>query len=79
MIANNIVDVTVYRFVEFNLKKIEKIDDVWQKVKECYEVVQVPFAHEDIDCPHRIGMEYTEKNSGTKVKSIIVKFKSRRV
>ena len=42
-------------------------------------MVQVPFAHEDIDCPHRIGMEYTEKNPGTKVKSIIVKFKSRRV
>ena len=32
----------------------------------------MPFAHEDIDCPHRIGMEYTEKNPGTKVKSIIL-------
>ena len=38
----------------------------------------MPFAQEDINRAHRIGMEYTEKNSGKKVKSIIVKFKSRR-
>ena len=49
---------------------------MWKKVKECYESVQVPFAHEDIDRAHRIGMEYTEKTSGKKVKSIIVKFNS---
>ena len=36
----------------------------------------MPFAQEDIDRAHRIGMEYTEKNSGKEVKSIIVKFKS---
>ena len=46
------------------------------KVKECYESVQLPFAQGDINRSHRIGMEYTEKNSGKKVKSIIVKFKS---
>ena len=57
-------------------KKNEKIDYVWQKVKECYKSVQVPFAQEDIDRAHRIGMEYTEKNSGKEVKSLIVKFKS---
>ena len=49
---------------------------MWQKVKECYESVQVPYAQEDIDRAHTIGMEYTEKNSGKKVKYIIVKFKS---
>ena len=38
-------------------KKMKKIGDVWQKVKECYESVQVPFAQEDIDHVHRIGME----------------------
>ena len=43
--------------------------------KECYESVKVPFAQEDNDRAHRIGMEYTEKNSGEKVKSIIAKFK----
>ena len=55
-------------------KKIKKMGEVWQKVKECYQLVQVPFAQEDIDRAHRIGMEYTEENSGKKVKSIIVKF-----
>ena len=73
---NNIVDVTVYGFMELNLKKNEKIDDLRQKVKERYESVQVPFAQEDIDRAHRIGMEYAEKNSGKEVKSITVKFKS---
>ena len=38
----------------------------------------MPFTQEDINRAHRIGVEYTEKNSGKKVKSIIVKFKSRR-
>ena len=73
---NNIVDVTVYESMEVNLKKNEKIGDVWQKVKESYESVQVPFAQEDVDRAYRIGMEYPEKNSGKKVKSIIVKFTS---
>ena len=56
-------------------KKNEKKDDVWQKAKECYKSVQVPFVQEDINCADRIGMEYTEKNSGKKVKAIIEKFK----
>ena len=47
---------------------------MWQKVKECYESVQVPFAQEDIDRAHRIEIEYTEKILGKEVKSI--KFKS---
>ena len=34
------------------------------------------FAQEDVDLAHRIGMEYTKKNSRKQVKSIIVKFKS---
>ena len=51
---------------------------MWKKVKDCYESVQVPFAQEDIDRAHRNGKEYTEKNSGKKVKSIIAKFKSQR-
>ena len=46
-----------------------------QKVKESYELVQVRFIQEDIDRAHRNGMAYKEKNSGIKVKSIIVKFK----
>ena len=39
----------------------------------------MPLVQEDIDRAHRIGMEHTEKNSGKKVKSVIVKFKSWRV
>ena len=57
-------------------KKNEKIDYAWKKVKQYYELVQVLFDLEDIDSAHRIGMEYTEKNSVKKVKSIIAKFKS---
>ena len=64
------------RIHKINSKNNEKTDDVWQKVKECYELVQVPFAQEDIDCAHRTGMGYMGKNSGKKVKPIIVKFKS---
>ena len=57
---NNIVDVTFYQFAEMNLQKneIKKIDDVWQKVKECYQSVQVPFAQEDTDHDKGIGMKY---------------------
>ena len=49
---------------------------MFQKVKECYQPVQVPFTEENVNRAHRIGMEYMEKNSGKKVKSIIVKLKS---
>ena len=74
-IMSTIVDIAVYGFMELNQKKNEKKDDVWQKAKECYKSVQVPFAQEDINRADRIGMEYTEKNSGKKVKAIIEKFK----
>ena len=75
-IMNNIVDIAVYGFMELNRKKKnKKKDDVWQKAKECYKSVQVPFTQEDINRADRIGMEYTEKNSGKKVKAIIEKFK----
>ena len=52
---------------------------MWQKVKQCYKSVQVSFAEEEVDHAHIIGREYTDKNSGKKVKSMIVKFKSWRV
>ena len=35
----------------------------------------MPSTEENIDISHRIGMEYTEKNWGKKLKSIFVKFK----
>ena len=64
-----------YEFTELNL---EKWKNRWrlQIIKKCYKSLQVLFVEENIDCAHRIGMEYTEKNSGKKVKSIRLKFKS---
>ena len=40
------------------------------------ESAQVSFGQENIDRTHRISIEYTDKNSGKKMKPIIVKFKS---
>ena len=38
----------------------------------------MPLNQENIDLAHRIRMKYTDKNSGKEVKSIIVKFSSRK-
>ena len=38
--------------------------------------MNLPFQDENIDCVHRIGRTYTDKNTGKKVKSMIVKFNS---
>ena len=38
--------------------------------------MNLPFPDENIGCVHRIGRTYTDKNTGKKVKSIIVKFNS---
>ena len=58
---------------------IECSDDernyVLQRVKECYEEMNLPFQNENVDRVHRIGRTYSDKNTGKKVKSIIVKFR----
>ena len=75
----NVVNVTVYGFMELNLKKWKKNKnktDMLKKAKETYKSAQVPFLSEDIDYTHRSGMEYMEKNSTKKLKYIIMKFKS---
>ena len=54
----------------------EKNEDVIEKVRECYDSLNLPFNEEVIDRVHRIGKEYKDRNSGKQVKSIIVKFKS---
>ena len=51
-------------------------NDIIEKVKECYEALEIPFNEANIDRAHRIGKEYSDKTTGKKVKSIIVKFKS---
>ena len=50
--------------------------NVLQRVKECYEELNLPFQDENIDSVHRIGKTYTDKNTEKKVQSIIVKFNS---
>ena len=54
----------------------EKNEDVIEKIRECYNALELPFNEEVIDRAHRVGKEYTGKFSKKKVKSIIVKFKS---
>ena len=54
----------------------ERNGNVLQRVKECYEEINLSFQDENIDRVHRIGKTYTDKNTGKKVKSIIVKFNS---
>ena len=46
--------------------------------KSCHEKINVPFDQDNIDRVHRIGKKYTDKNTGKKVQSVILKFKSRK-
>ena len=57
-------------------KTKESNEDIIEKVKECYEASEIPFNEANIDRARRIGKEYSDKTTGKKVKSIIVKFKS---
>ena len=47
-----------------------------ERIRECYDALELPFNEEVIDRAHRFGKEYTDKISKKKFKSIIVKFKS---
>ena len=58
------------------VKENEDEDGVMNVLEDCYSSVNLQFDANDIDCAHRIGLPYTDKNSGKKVKSIIVKFRS---
>ena len=53
----------------------ENNEDVIEKIRECYNALELPFNEEVIDSAHRVGKEYTDKISKKKSKSIIVKFK----
>ena len=64
------------RIYGIETKTKESNEDIIEKVKECYEALEIPFNEADIDGAHRIGKEYSDKTPGKKVKSIIVKFKS---
>ena len=51
----------------------ENMDEI---LDDCFKKVNLPFDKNDIDRAHRIGNSYIDKNSGERVKSIIVKFRS---
>ena len=34
-----------------------------EKIRECYNVLELPFNEELIDCAHRVGKEYMDKIS----------------
>ena len=54
----------------------ESVDNVMAVAKSCHEKINVPLDQDNIDRVHRIGKKYTDENTGKKVQSIIVKFKS---
>ena len=58
------------------VKEKESEDDIMNTLEQCYSSLDVPFNPIDINRDHRIGGSYTDSNSGKKVKSIIVKFRS---
>ena len=58
------------------VKENEDEDGIMNVLEDCYSSVNLQFDANDIDHAHRIGLPYTDKNSGKKVKSIIVKFRS---
>ena len=58
------------------VKENEDEDGVMNVLEDCYSSVNLQFDANDIDRAHHIGLPYTDKNSGKKVKSIIVKFRS---
>ena len=46
----------------------ERNVNVLQRVKECYNEMNLPLQDENIDRVHRIGSTYTDKNAGKKSK-----------
>ena len=54
------------------VKENEDEDGIMNELEDCYSSVNLQFDANDIDCAHRIGLPYTDKNSGKKGKSKIV-------
>lgn len=55
---------------------LEKKEDMNDKIKGCYESMEIPFNPNDIDRAHRVGKIKEDKVTNKKVQAIIVKFKS---
>ena len=58
------------------IKENEDEDGFMNVMEDSYSSVNLQFDANYIDRAQRIGLPYTDKNSGKKVKSIIVKFRS---
>ena len=58
------------------VKENEDKDGTVHVLEDCYASVNLQFDANDIDRAHRIGLPYTDKYSGKKMKSIIVKLRS---
>ena len=58
------------RIQGFECSDDERTDNVLQRVKVCYKEMNLPFQDENIDCVHRIGRTYTDKNTGKKNPSL---------
>ena len=64
------------RFHGFEFNSNEDSDSVTNKIEKCYGDMGLEFNESEIDRAHYIGKPNIYKNSKTKCKSIIVKFKS---
>ena len=51
-------------------------EDIDETLQNCFDAVDLPYESSMIDRAHIIGAPYDDKESGRKVKSIIVKFSS---
>ena len=58
------------------VKENEDEDGIMNGLEDRYSSVNLQFDANDIDPAHRIRLPHTDKNSGKKVKSVIVKFRS---
>ena len=60
------------------MKENEDEDGIMNVLEDCYSSVNLQLDANDIDRAYRIGLPYTDKSLGKKLKSIIVKFRSRK-
>ena len=70
--TSNIAVAAVFGFM---VSKVTATNGI-EKIRECYNALELPFNEEVIGRAHTVGKEYAGKISKKKVKSIIVKFKS---
>ena len=58
--------------------KNERQSDIVSKISECFSKIGLPYEEVEIDRVHRIGKSNKNESLGLTMKSIIIKFKSRK-